>query len=167
MGKERKTSYRKMKRSMEERHTQIHRNLFDIFRRSQMSVPIFTMCSNTFTLFWLGKTSVIIKIYQISLCVCVPFLHISLHFLVRAFPSFSHFLCYPYFVLSSPQGLNLFNVVLFDCLCITGSDQDGWFWCHYCIWEWYREASVETQKKGNVQSIIIFLERCILNMWLY
>ena len=40
MGKERENSYRKMKRSLKERHTQTHENLFDIFQRSQMSFSI-------------------------------------------------------------------------------------------------------------------------------
>ena len=33
----------------------------------------------------------------VSVCLCVPFLQKSLHFSVRVFPFFSHFLCYPYF----------------------------------------------------------------------
>ena len=53
---------------------------------------IFTVCSHTFTLFWLRKTSVIIEIYQMSFC--VPFLRRSLHFSVWVFPFF-----FPFFVL--------------------------------------------------------------------
>ena len=40
MGNERENSYRKLKRSPEERHTQTHGNLFKIFRQSQMSFSI-------------------------------------------------------------------------------------------------------------------------------
>ena len=36
IGKERENSYQKIKRSPEERHTQTHENLNDIFRGSQM-----------------------------------------------------------------------------------------------------------------------------------
>ena len=46
MGKERKNSYRKMKRSLEERHTQIHGNLFEIFQRLQMSFSIRRECEH-------------------------------------------------------------------------------------------------------------------------
>ena len=50
---------------------------------------IFTVCSQTFTLFWLGKASVIVKIFQLSfrVFVCAFSLEIS-SFLVRVFPFF-------------------------------------------------------------------------------
>ena len=57
----------------------------------------FTMCSHTFTLFWLRKTSVIVKIFLISFRVLrVPFFWRSLHFPIRAFPFLSHILSYYY-----------------------------------------------------------------------
>ena len=40
MEKEKKNFYQKIKRSPEETYTQTHGNLFDIFRRSQMSFSI-------------------------------------------------------------------------------------------------------------------------------
>ena len=39
-GKERENSYKKLKRSPEERHTQTHGNLFEIFRWSQTSFSV-------------------------------------------------------------------------------------------------------------------------------
>ena len=53
----------------------------------------FTVCSQTFILFWLRKTSVIVNMFQLSfcVCVCVPFIWRSLHFLVRVSPFFSYF----------------------------------------------------------------------------
>ena len=47
------------------------------------------MCSHTFTLFWSWKTSVIIKMFQLSFCVFVC----AFNFLVRVSSFFSYFLC--------------------------------------------------------------------------
>ena len=55
---------------------------------------IFTMCSHTFTLFWMRKTSVIVKT-QASMWLCVPFIRRSLHFLVQVSSFFSYFLIFP------------------------------------------------------------------------
>ena len=65
----------------------------DVFldqKRVNVCGAVFTMCSNTFTLFWLRNTSVIIKIF---LCAFVW------RSLVKSFPFlFLFFLRYPYFL---------------------------------------------------------------------
>ena len=59
---------------------------------------VFTMCSHTSTLFWLRKTSVIVKTFQLSFhtFVCLSSRDL-LTFLVRVSTFFSYSLCYPYF----------------------------------------------------------------------
>ena len=64
---------------------------------------IFTMCSHTFILFWLRKTSVIVKMFQLSFCVCVCVYawarvctfhpEISLFFSVRVSSFYSFYFC--------------------------------------------------------------------------
>ena len=58
-----------MKRPPDKRHTQTHGSLIEMFWRSRGTV--FTVCSHKFTLFWLRKTSVIIKTFQWSFHVFV------------------------------------------------------------------------------------------------
>ena len=86
-GKERENSYWKLKRSLEERHTQkLIQNILtvtDIFlNQKRVNVCEDTakiawchVCSHKFTLFWLRKTSVTVEIFWISFRV-----------FVRAFP---------------------------------------------------------------------------------
>ena len=119
---ESENSYRKRKRSPDESHTQTqtHGNLiyFGDHRCLSQSEEIkymwtcsnndttwvshgfvITTCSHIFNLFWSRKASVITKIYQVSmcLCLCVTFIWRSLNFLVRVFSFFSYVLCYQYF----------------------------------------------------------------------
>ena len=68
---------------------------------------IFTVCSQTFTLFLLTKSSVSVKMSHNCLCalLCMFFIQIPIHFFIH--PFLFPFLCYPYF------GAFLFNMVLF------------------------------------------------------
>ena len=76
---------------------------------------IFTVCSHTFTLFLSRKTSVIVKILQISfVCLCVPFLRRSLHFSVRVYPLLFHFFVICTSVLAFPRGMISLFLFLFQ-----------------------------------------------------
>ena len=56
------------------------------------------LCSHTFTLFWLRKTAMPVKIFRLSFCVFfVPVLQWSLQYLIRVFTFLSLILCYSYF----------------------------------------------------------------------
>ena len=108
-----------MKRSLEERHTQTHRNKKRYFNNhrclswSEESKCVwtcganFTVCSHTFTLFWSRKTSVFVKMsHLVSKCLCVPFLRRSLHFLVRVSLFFPIFCVIRTSLLSFPRGFD-------------------------------------------------------------
>ena len=74
---------------------------------------VFTMCSHTFTLFWLRKTSVIVKIFQLSFRVLMCAFHpkISSFFSVRVFYSFLSYFCFTVLgtFLSTSYRLQLFQ----------------------------------------------------------
>jgi hypothetical protein len=112
-GKKRENSHQKLKRSLEQstsKHTENYLRYFNGHRHLSQSEEsecmwihynvcdtIFVMCSHTFTLFWLRKKSVTIKMFRISFRVFVcAFPQRSLQFFVRFFPFLSLILCYSY-----------------------------------------------------------------------
>ena len=113
MEKERENSYWKMKISLERigthKHTETYLRYFDDHRclsRSEKSKCIYIYIyifvhlycgSHTFIFFWLRKTSVSIKMYQLSFCVCISVFHLkTLHFFSKGFHFLFLFLCYPF-----------------------------------------------------------------------
>ena len=62
---------------------------------------VFTVCSNTFTLFWSRKTSVTVETFQLGFRVFMCAFHPKISFVVRVSSFFPLFLCYPYFVILS------------------------------------------------------------------
>ena len=72
------------------------------------------MCSHTLTLFWLGKTFVIVEIYQIISCVFVcAFPPEIFSFFVKSFPFFSHLLLYEALVIDYPWTVFFFLMTYF------------------------------------------------------
>jgi hypothetical protein len=91
-----------MKRSPEERHTQTHRSLIETFlvitdvffyqKRINVGMYVQLLSSDQERHLWLWKC-----FNYASMCLCVPFVWRSLHFLVRVSSFLSGFLYYPYF----------------------------------------------------------------------
>ena len=107
IGKERGNCYRKHEeisgRKAHTKNTEAWLKCFDNHRCLSQSEEskciwtcgsIFTMCSRTFTLLWLRKTSVIVEMFQLSFCVfCVPFVQRSLHIFGKNFLFLFLFFC--------------------------------------------------------------------------
>ena len=83
----------------------------------ESSLTVFTVCSHTFTLFWLRKTSVIIEMFQWSFHVfmCVFHLEISSFLLVGISPYFSYILLFFWTVVDIWSKKDLF-IYFFICL---------------------------------------------------